>query len=158
MLRWYENVAFDRRFFLGFVDILLIAAAYWGAFLLKYNLAWSSAQKQWHLETFSLVLLMQLLIFFVFKLYQGVWRTIGIGDLIHIGLAVCVGASLSYCIAVINAPPADGTLSFFAIYFLLLVLLVMGIRSTFRFFITSDKESNQTIVMSLSMAPETVDN
>jgi UDP-GlcNAc:undecaprenyl-phosphate GlcNAc-1-phosphate transferase len=131
-LRWYENLAFDRRFFLGFIDIVLIATAYWGAFLLKYSVSWSSAQKQWHLETFPLVLLTQLLMFFAFKLYQGVWRAIGIGDLIHIGLAVCVGAWLSYCTAVINTPPADGTLSFFTIYCLLLVLLVLGIRSTFR--------------------------
>jgi UDP-GlcNAc:undecaprenyl-phosphate GlcNAc-1-phosphate transferase len=132
LLRWYENLAFDRRFFLGFVDIIIIAAAYWGAFVLKYNLEWTSAQKEWYLGTFPIVLLVQLLIFFVFKLYQGVWRAIGIGDLIYIGLATVTGASLSYIAAMINPPPGNGTLAFFSIYLLLLGAIVMASRSAFR--------------------------
>ena len=132
LLRWYESLAFDRRFFLGFVDIVIIAAAYWGAFVLKYNLEWTSAQKEWYLGTFPIVLFVQLLIFFVFKLYQGVWRAIGIGDLVHIGLAAVTGASLSYIAAMINPPPANGTLAFFSIYLLLLGVIVMASRSAFR--------------------------
>jgi UDP-GlcNAc:undecaprenyl-phosphate/decaprenyl-phosphate GlcNAc-1-phosphate transferase len=132
LLRWYESLAFDRRFFLGFVDIVIIAAAYWGAFVLKYNLEWTSAQKEWYLGTFPIVLLVQLLIFFVFKLYQGVWRAIGIGDLIQIGLATVTGASLSYIAAMINPPPANGTLALFSIYLLLLGTIVMASRSAFR--------------------------
>jgi UDP-GlcNAc:undecaprenyl-phosphate/decaprenyl-phosphate GlcNAc-1-phosphate transferase len=132
LLRWYESLALDRRFFLGFLDIVIIAAAYWGAFALKYDLETTSAQKQWYLETFPIVLFIQLLIFFVFKLYQGVWRAIGIGDLIHIGLATGTGASLSYIAAMISPPPANGTLAFFSIYLLLLAVIVMTSRSAFR--------------------------
>jgi UDP-GlcNAc:undecaprenyl-phosphate/decaprenyl-phosphate GlcNAc-1-phosphate transferase len=132
LLRWYESLVFDRRFFLGFLDIVIIAAAYWGAFALKYNLETTSAQKQWYLEIFPIVLFIQLLIFFVFKLYQGVWRAIGIGDLIHIGLATSTGASLAYIAAVISPPPENGTLAFFSIYLLLLGVIVMASRSAFR--------------------------
>jgi UDP-GlcNAc:undecaprenyl-phosphate GlcNAc-1-phosphate transferase len=132
LLRWYESLAFDRRFFLGFLDIVIIAAAYWGAFVLKYDLETTSAQKQWYLETFPIVLFIQLAIFFAFKLYQGVWRAIGIGDLIHIGLATGTGAALSYIAAMISPPPANGTLAFFSIYLLLLGVLVMASRSAFR--------------------------
>jgi UDP-GlcNAc:undecaprenyl-phosphate GlcNAc-1-phosphate transferase len=132
LLRWYESLALDRRFFLGFLDIVIIAAAYWGAFALKYDLETTSAQKLWYLETFPIVLFIQLLIFFVFKLYQGVWRAIGIGDLIHIGLATGTGASLSYIAAMISPPPANGTLAFFSIYLLLLAVIVMTSRSAFR--------------------------
>ena len=131
-LRWYESLELDRRFFLGFLDIVIIAVAYWGTFALKYNLEATSAQKQWYLETFPIVLFIQLLIFFVFKLYQGVWPAIGIGDLIHIGLATSTGASLSYIGAVINPPPANGTIAFFSIYLLLLGVIVMTSRSAFR--------------------------
>ena len=132
LLRWYESLVFDRRFFLGFLDIVIIAAAYWGAFALKYNLEWTAAEKQWYLGTFPIVLFIQLLIFFVFKLYQGVWRAIGIGDLIHIGLATSTGASLSYIAAMISPPPASGTLAFFSNYLLLLGVIVMASRSAFR--------------------------
>jgi UDP-GlcNAc:undecaprenyl-phosphate/decaprenyl-phosphate GlcNAc-1-phosphate transferase len=132
LLRWYESLALDRRFFLGFLDIVIIAAAYWGAFVLKFNLEVTAAQKGWYLETFPIVLFIQLLIFFVFKLYQGVWRAIGIGDLIHIGLATSTGASLSYIAAMISPPPANGTLAFFSIYLLLLGVIVITSRSAFR--------------------------
>jgi len=132
LLRWYENLAFNRRFFLGFVDIVIIAAAYWGAFALKHNFDWIAAAKEWYLGTFPIVLFTQLLVFFVFKLYQGVWRAIGIGDLIQIGLAATAGASLSYIAAMINPPPANETLAFFSIYLLLLGVIVMASRSAFR--------------------------
>lgn len=132
VLRWYEALSFDRRFFLGFIDIALIAVAYWGAFVLKYNLAWSSAQKQWYLETFPLVLLIQLATFFMFNMYRGVWRAIGVGDLINIGIAVSTGVFLSYILAVINAPPTDGTITYFVIYLLLLGTLIVCSRSMFR--------------------------
>src|ERR1044071_2371354 len=116
LLRWYENLEFDRRFFLGFIDILLIAAAYWGAFVLKYNFEWTSAQKQWHLEAFPLALLVQLLTFLFLNLYKGIWRAMGIGDLIHIGVATTTGVFLSFIIAMINRPPSNGTIAFFTIY------------------------------------------
>ena len=40
LLRWYESLTFNRRFFLGFIDMTLITAAYWGAFVLHYDLPW----------------------------------------------------------------------------------------------------------------------
>jgi hypothetical protein len=35
LLRWYESRTFNRRFFLGFVDMTLITVAYGGALVLK---------------------------------------------------------------------------------------------------------------------------
>jgi FlaA1/EpsC-like NDP-sugar epimerase len=144
VLRWYEGLSFDRRFFLGFIDVVLIAAAYWGAFVLKYNLAWSSAQKQWYLTTFPLVILIQLATFFGFNLYRGVWRAIGVGDLINIGMAVATGVFLSYILAVINAPPTDGTVTYFVIYLMLLGSLIIISRSAFRIlsYIRQREQSN----------------
>ena len=100
--------------------------------MLKFNLAWSSAQKQWYLETFPLILLIQLATFFMFNLYRGVWRAIGIGDLINIAVAVATGVFFSYILAVINTPPTDETFTYFVIYLMLLGTLIVSSRSMFR--------------------------
>ena len=132
VLRWYDGLAFGRRFFLGFIDIVLIAGAYWGAFLLKYNLDWSVSQKHWYLATFPIVLLVQLAMFFTFNLYRGVWRAIGIGDLINIAMAVVSGVFLSYILAVINTPPTEGVITYFIIYLMFLGAVIVSSRSAFR--------------------------
>jgi hypothetical protein len=43
-------LTFNRRFFVGFVDMTLTTAAYWGAFVLHYDLAWRIELKAWYLD------------------------------------------------------------------------------------------------------------
>jgi UDP-GlcNAc:undecaprenyl-phosphate GlcNAc-1-phosphate transferase len=40
LLRWCESLTFSRLFFVGFIDMTLTTAAYWGAFVLQYDLPW----------------------------------------------------------------------------------------------------------------------
>ena len=132
LLGWYEQLGFDRRFFLGFLDIALIAAAYWGAFALKYEFAWSAELKGWYMETFPLVLLAQLVCFIASGLYRGVWRALGVGDLIQVVVAVGVSVAISFSVAVISQPPGNAIYSFFCIDFLLLAILALSTRSMHR--------------------------
>ena len=60
LLRWYEQVQFNRRFFLGFIDIVLITLAYGITFLLKYDTAWTRELKVWYGNAFPFVLIIQL--------------------------------------------------------------------------------------------------
>lgn len=131
LLRWYEQLAFNRLFFLGFFDMLLIAIAFWGAFLLKYEWPWPGAVKEWYLSSFPLVLMMQLGVFAVCGLYRGVWRAAGIADLIPVAFAVGVGVSLAYTVVQLSIPPA-GASAFFCIDLLLLGSLMVGSRSVYR--------------------------
>jgi UDP-GlcNAc:undecaprenyl-phosphate GlcNAc-1-phosphate transferase len=130
LLRWYEQLSFNRRFFLGFADLLLISLGYWGAFALKYGTG-SPEELSWYAETFPLVLLVQLSVFWVFGLYRGVWRATGIGDLIRIGLAVGAAFALSFSLAVVTRPPG-GVLGFFGINLFVLGALLVGSRSAYR--------------------------
>jgi UDP-GlcNAc:undecaprenyl-phosphate GlcNAc-1-phosphate transferase len=132
LLEWYEQFGFDRRFFLVFLDLALIAVAYWASFSLKYEFAWSSEVRNWYLESFPVVLLIQVVAFVCFGLYKGVWRALGIGDLIQIVLAVAVSIAISFSIAVISEPPGNAVYSFFCIDFLLLAMLICGSRSMHR--------------------------
>lgn len=131
LLRWYEWLTFNRRFFLGFIDMAVITAAYWGAFVLKYDLPWSAELKAWYVGTFPLVLVVQLAVLYALGLYHGVWQAAEISDLIQVIAAVLPAVATSYMIALVNLPPVD-TLRFFLLDTLLLSSCMVGIRSTYR--------------------------
>lgn len=131
LLRWYEQITFDRRFFLGFVDLLLISLAYWGALWLKYEPPWTGEIVTWYRNLFPLVLIIQLIGFHVQGLYRGVWRAAEVGDFLRVGLAVLSAVAFSYVLALLSVPP-QGVHSFFGIDTLLLGVLAIGVRSTYR--------------------------
>jgi len=131
LLRWYESLTFNRLFFLGFIDMMLITAAYGGAFVLKYELPWSLALKTWYTGTFPLVLVVQLAALYVLGLYHGVWRAAEISDLIRVVCTVLPAVALSYMVTLVSLAPVD-TLRFFLLDTLLLSALMVGIRSTYR--------------------------
>jgi UDP-GlcNAc:undecaprenyl-phosphate GlcNAc-1-phosphate transferase len=131
LLYWYEEVHFNHRFFLGFVDIVLITLAYWGAFLLKYEPPWTSELMVWYGNTFPWVLVLQLVTFSAVGLYRGVCRAIEVGDLMRMAWLTFLVVALSYACAVLRLPP-QGAPGFFAIDALALGTLVVSVRSTYR--------------------------
>lgn len=132
LLRWYDLFAFGRRFFLGFLDLFLITSAYWAAFLLKfYDLQSIEQLTTWYVNAFPPVLITQFVCFYMFGLYRGVWRAMGVSDLIKVASVVGVAVATSYSLVVIRHPP-EGTMSFFVVDFLLLGLFAGGIRSVYR--------------------------
>ena len=131
LLRWYEEVQFNHRFFLGFVDMVLITLAYWGAFLLKYEPPWTSELIVWYGNTFPWVLVLQLVVFSAAGLYRGVCRAAEVGDVMRVAWVSFLAVALSYACAVLRLPP-QGTPGFFAIDALVLGTLVVSVRSTYR--------------------------
>jgi len=131
LLQWYEKVQFNRSFFLGFVDMILITLAYWSAFLLKYETVWTRELLVWYGNIFPFVLISQLVVFYALGLYRGVWRAAEVGDLMRVAWVALSAVALSYAIAVLRIPPG-GTLGFFLIDAVMLGALVVGVRSTYR--------------------------
>ena len=132
LLRWYDTFTFDRRFFLGYLDLFLITFAYWATFLLKFDDARLTDELTgWYVNTFPTVLIVQFVCFYLFGLHRGVWRAMGVGDLIKVGLASGAAVAMSYSLVMIGHSPV-GTFSFFVIDLLLLGLFVGGIRSVYR--------------------------
>jgi UDP-GlcNAc:undecaprenyl-phosphate GlcNAc-1-phosphate transferase len=131
LLRWYESLTFNRLFFVGFIDMTLTTAAYWGAFELHYDLPWRTELKAWYMGTFPLVLVVQLACLYALGLYRGVWRAVAICDLIRVVAVVPLAVTMSYIVAVVSLPPVE-TLRFFLLDALLLSSLMVGVRSTYR--------------------------
>ncbi|TKS58702.1 MAG: undecaprenyl-phosphate alpha-N-acetylglucosaminyl 1-phosphate transferase [Nitrospira sp.] len=131
LLRWYEQLAFNRLFFAGFVDLIVISGAYWLSFVLKYEFQWSPDLKTWYVNAFPVVLVLQFGLFGAFGLYRGVWRATGIGDLVRIVLVVSAATGFSYALVQVSEVPAS-VLPFFCIDLLVLGALVVGTRSLYR--------------------------
>ncbi len=131
LLRWYDFLTFNRLFFLGCVDMVLIAASYWGALLLKYDMPWSADLRLWSLGIFPLVLVVQLAVLHLLGLYRGVWRAADISDLIHVASVTFPAVAISYIMALVSLPPVD-TLRFFLLDAILFSASMVGIRSAYR--------------------------
>jgi UDP-GlcNAc:undecaprenyl-phosphate GlcNAc-1-phosphate transferase len=131
LLRWCESLTFNRLFFVGFIDLMLITTAYWGAFVLQYDLPWRTELKAWYRGTFPLALVVQLACLYALGLYRGVWRATAIGDLIRVVTVAPLAVAMSYIVAVVSLPPGE-TLRFFLLDALLLSTLMAGVRSMYR--------------------------
>jgi UDP-GlcNAc:undecaprenyl-phosphate GlcNAc-1-phosphate transferase len=136
-------LTFNRRFFLGFVDMLLITAAYGGALLLKYELPWSPELTAWHIGTLPPVLVVQLASLYALGLYRGVWRAAETSDLVRVVCTVLAAVALSYVITFVG-PESGDTLRFFLLDALLLSSLMVGIRSTYRILDYLQQRTNVT--------------
>jgi len=131
LLRWYESLTFNRLFFIGFIDLTLTAAAYWGAFVLHYDRPWATELKAWYRGTFPLILVVQLASLYGLRLYRGVWRAAAICDLIRVIAVVPLAVAISYIVALVSLPPVE-TFRFFLLDALLLSALIGGVRFTYR--------------------------
>jgi UDP-GlcNAc:undecaprenyl-phosphate GlcNAc-1-phosphate transferase len=130
-LQLVDRPRFDRSFFFGFADLLLAALAYWGAYALLAGRDGVPSQLQWYLNMFPLVALVQLSIFWMAGLYRGLWRAVGVGDLMRVAIAVSTSGALAYSLVMVNQPP-DGADSLFVVDTLALGWLMGGLRSAYR--------------------------
>jgi UDP-GlcNAc:undecaprenyl-phosphate GlcNAc-1-phosphate transferase len=74
---------------------------------------------------------MQLCLFWIAGLYRGLWRAIGIDDLLRVAIAVSAGGAVSFSFVIVNQPP-EGTGSLFVVHTLTLGWLMSGLRSAYR--------------------------
>ncbi|HLZ33271.1 MAG TPA: hypothetical protein VKP13_04585 [Nitrospira sp.] len=126
-----DRPKFDRSFFFGFADLFLVTLAYWGAYVFLVGRDGGPALLQWYLNMFPLVALVQLSIFWAGGLYRGLWRAVGVGDMMRIALAVSTSGALAYSLVMVNQPPA-GADSLFVVHTLALGWLMGGLRSAYR--------------------------
>jgi UDP-GlcNAc:undecaprenyl-phosphate/decaprenyl-phosphate GlcNAc-1-phosphate transferase len=77
------------------LDVSLIVLAYYGAFVLRWDGKLPDEQWQIFLKTLPLVIIVQIVFFLVGGVYKGLWRYVGLTDLLTIARAVIAGAVMS---------------------------------------------------------------
>jgi UDP-GlcNAc:undecaprenyl-phosphate/decaprenyl-phosphate GlcNAc-1-phosphate transferase len=114
------------------LDVILTAMAYYGAYVLRWDADLPSEQVAMFAHTLPLVIVVQLLCFLMWGVYRGLWRYVGIDDLLILAKAVLTGVMLSELaiLAIYGLQgPSRAVLILFA---MLLLACVGGIRLAFR--------------------------
>jgi len=120
------------------LDFILIALAYYLAFLVRFGLVFNEARLELYLQTLPLALGGGYLSFYVFGVYRGVWRYISFDDLLRfvqaaLGSAALLAASI-FILHSTDLAPWQGDFSnlILALFALFLFLGLAVSRSSFR--------------------------
>jgi FlaA1/EpsC-like NDP-sugar epimerase len=112
-------------------DLIMVALAWLGAYWLRFNLDIPAEFTFSMWSALGIVVPVQGAVFYAFGLYQGLWRFASVSDLKRILLA-CGVAGLATPAALVMAQHAVVPRSVFILSPLLLVLLMGGVRFTYR--------------------------
>ncbi|MGD9107946.1 MAG: nucleoside-diphosphate sugar epimerase/dehydratase [Gammaproteobacteria bacterium] len=116
-------------------DILMIPVAWFGAFLLRFNL-FSIPANYLHIakSTFLLVLVIQFVFYVIFNFYRGLWGYVSIHDLIQIIKSVLFAVLAMVLVLFLTKQLQLISRSVFPLYSLLLIALLAGARLLYRYF------------------------
>ncbi|MBR6229870.1 MAG: polysaccharide biosynthesis protein [Eubacterium sp.] len=147
MGRWNRYVESGRattlfRFFLVLWDIICINLCSILALLLRFDFQWDVLQWQGLSETYNktylntiydmavLNTIVTLIVFAVFKLYQSLWRYAGVNEFLNILYASVVSGVLNFLTIFMTDHRMPR--SYFVFYTILLFLLTMAVRFSYR--------------------------
>ena len=132
LLPLFDSALVSKGLFKVFLDMAVIALAYYLAFLLRFEGKFPPAVKEYYLSTIPLVLSVKLMVFNLSGLYNRPWRYINVDDLLKMLKAIASGCVVTgfilWMIPSLEVVSWAGLL----IDFNLLLFFVVGVRSSFR--------------------------
>ena len=114
------------------VDCILISSAFAGAFIIRFD-GLPPEYLPAIVQALPLLLALKLGLFFYFGLYRGLWRYVGMQDLLNILKAVTLGSLISVFLMVMVFRFEGYPRSVFVIDWMLLLLAVSGVRLLVKF-------------------------
>jgi UDP-GlcNAc:undecaprenyl-phosphate GlcNAc-1-phosphate transferase len=129
--RWIVNLTYKRRMFeLGF-DLLLIGVSYYLAFWTHFGLDMTSQSMNLFLLSWPIALGVSYGLFYIFGVYRGVWRYIGINDLLRYTGASILSGIISWIIVKIIFPLQNFPGEVYLLFIIFLLFGLAGSRSSF---------------------------
>ena len=129
--KWIINLTFKRRIFELVFDLLLISVSYYIAFWTHYGLDMTSVSMSLFSISWPITLGIAYLSFFLFGVYRGMWRYIGINDLIRYVGASIVAGGLSWGIIYFIFTQKQFPVGVFLLFSIFLIIGLAGSRSSF---------------------------
>ena len=126
------ELTFKRRLLEVALDFFLIGVAYYLSFLTYFGFSMDAGSLELFLRSFPIVLAGTYVSFFAFGVYRGVWRYIGVGDLLRFLEAVLGCAVLVAGAVFLLYPSQPYSLKIFIFYAVFLFLGLAASRSSFR--------------------------
>lgn len=123
---------YRRRFAEVLLDFLLVSVAYYGAFRLQFDSVEWAENFNYFLQSFPIVLGTQILALFGVGAYRGMWRYFSLSDSVTFLNGVFVGGVTAQ-VAILYLYRFEGySPAIFVVYGMLLLLLLVGSRGSFR--------------------------
>ena len=91
----FGNLSHRRRVFEILLDTVLVALAYYSAYLLRFDGDMPGEQIQIFIRTLPPLVAIQILSFLIGGVYKGIWRYVGVNELARLAGSVFVGAAIS---------------------------------------------------------------
>ncbi len=129
--RLIVNLTFKRRIFELIFDLLLIGVSYYLAFWTRFGLNMTSISMNLFLLSWPIILGITYLAFYIFGVYRGVWRYIGINDLMRFAGAAILSGGMSWVLINLIFPDQPYTGDVFLLFILYLLLGLSASRSSF---------------------------
>ncbi len=125
------EMTYRRRLFEVLLDLVLITVAYYSAYLLRFE-GVPGANFDFFLKSLPIVIACQILFFFLFGVYRGIWKNTGLRDLISYGKAITAGTITPILILLFLYRFYSFSRAVFVIYWGLMLMLVSVSRLFFR--------------------------
>jgi len=125
------DITFRRRIFEVLLDLVLITVAYYTAYLLRFE-GVIGPNFDFFLHSLPIVIACQILFFYLFGIYRGVWENTSVRDLISYGKAITAGTVLPILILLFIYRFYSFSRAVFVIYWGLMLIMVSLSRLSFR--------------------------
>ncbi|MBI3825273.1 MAG: hypothetical protein HY294_04690 [Candidatus Rokubacteria bacterium] len=149
VLRLLADFPYKRQVLTLTLDVGLIAVAYYAAYVLRFEGAFTSVTTELY-GSLPIVLVIQLATLGGFGLYRGVWQYTGVTDLVRIVKAATVGAMTSMVVLLYISRFQGYSRTVFVLDWILLIVMIGGSRVSFRLFaelFRREPESFQRVVI-----------
>jgi len=123
--RFMVDLTYRRRLLEVVLDLFLISMAYYLAFFTRYGLSMTQDELMLYLRTLPFAYAGTYISFFVFGVYRGLWRYIGVDDLVRF-LKSAVGAAVLMILPVILLPSTRGYPAMLLIFYAVFLFLALA--------------------------------
>ena len=140
--RFMVDLTYRRRLLEVVLDFFLIGIAYYLAFLTHYGLSISQDELMLYLRSLPLAYAGTYISFFVFGVYRGLWRYVGVDDLVRF-IKSALGAVALMALPVFLLPTFQGYSAVLLIFYAVFLFLALA-ASRFSFKILDQVYAQQT--------------
>lgn len=142
LTRFMVDLTYRRRLLEIILDFFLIGIAYYLAFLARYGLSISQVELMLYLRSLPIALAGTYISFFVFGVYRGLWRYVGVDELVRFLKAV-LGAVVLISLPIFILPNFRGYSAVVLVFFAVFLFLALA-ASRFSFKILDQLYAQQT--------------
>ncbi|MBW1999300.1 MAG: glycosyl transferase, partial [Deltaproteobacteria bacterium] len=136
------DITYRRRLFEVLLDLVLITVAYYASYLLRFE-GVLGGNFDFFLRSLPVIIGCQMLSFYVFGIYRGVWESTSIRDINDYLKAITSGTIMSILILLFVYRFISFSRAVFVIYWVLILIMVSLSRLSFRLLDEGMKKGNQ---------------